>query len=335
MAAPLYLYTGPEFGEREDAIIEIKKSLKKKYGSVDEHLFYLVETPFNQVMTILQSGTLFSDAICIVCKNAELLKKKDDLQMISDWLESAEETAVLILVSDEISVDAKLTKIVPASNKKQFWEMFEDKKLPWIYNFIKKNGYEIEQDAAECILQMIENNTLALKQECSRFFMCFAKGHRITIEDVESVLSHNREENAFTLFNHMADSTQAQQKRLENSLNILQSIRLSKDSSSVKIIAGLSSCFRKLATWISINDDGYVDEQVLRQNGFSSKLQQKQYRSAAKLWTIGQTTAILAILAATDMEIRSNGSLMEDVLLQKMIYEIVIKKGATISSAEY
>ena len=42
-------------------------------------------------MTILQSGTLFSDAICIVCKNAELLKKKDDLQMISDWLESAEE----------------------------------------------------------------------------------------------------------------------------------------------------------------------------------------------------------------------------------------------------
>ena len=35
MAAPLYLYTGPEFGEREDAIIEIKKSLKKKYGSVD------------------------------------------------------------------------------------------------------------------------------------------------------------------------------------------------------------------------------------------------------------------------------------------------------------
>ena len=113
MAAPLYLYTGPEFGEREDAIIEIKKSLKKKYGSVDEHLFYLVETPFNQVMTILQSGTLFSDAICIVCKNAELLKKKDDLQMISDWLESAEETAVLILVSDEISVDAKLTKLVP------------------------------------------------------------------------------------------------------------------------------------------------------------------------------------------------------------------------------
>ena len=335
MAAPLYLYTGPEFGEREDAIIEIKKSLKKKYGSVDEHLFYLVETPFNQVMTILQSGTLFSDAICIVCKNAELLKKKDDLQMISDWLESTEETAVLILVSDEISVDAKLTKIVPASNKKQFWEMFEDKKLPWIYNFIKKNGYEIEQDAAECILQMIENNTLALKQECSRFFMGFAKGHRITIEDVESVLSHNREENAFTLFNHMADSTQAQQKRLENSLNILQSIRLSKDSSSVKIIAGLSSCFRKLATWISINDDGYVDEQILRQNGFSSKLQQKQYRSAAKLWTIGQTTAILAILAATDMEIRSNGSLMEDVLLQKMIYEIVIKKGATISSAEY
>ena len=99
-------------------------------------------------------------------------------------------------------------------------------------------------------------------------------------------------------------------------------------------MTGVQTCALPIS-WISINDDGYVDEQILSQNGFSSKLQQKQYRSAAKLWTIGQTTAILAILAATDMEIRSNGSLMEDVLLQKMIYEIVIKKGATISSTEY
>ena len=61
---------------------------------------------------------------------------------------------------------------------------------------------------------------------------------------------------------------------------------------------------------------------------------QKQYRNAAKIWTTGQATAILAILASTDMEIRSGGAAMEDVLLQKMLYEIIIKKGSQLSTYE-
>ena len=59
---------------------------------------------------------------------------------------------------------------------------------------------------------------------------------------------------------------------------------------------------------------------------------QKQYRSAAKVWNMAQTAAILAVLASTDMEIRSGGSQMEDILLQKMLYEIVIKGGAQLST---
>ena len=61
----------------------------------------------------------------------------------------------------------------------------------------------------------------------------------------------------------------------------------------------------------------------------------KLYKKAAKLWTIGQATAILANLASADMEIRSSGTLLEDVVLQKVLYEIVIKKGAQLSVAEY
>lgn len=320
---PIYLYTGPEFGEREEAINTIKNAQKKQFGTIDEHLFYLLETPFTEVMTILQSGTLFSDGVCIVCKNAELIKTKDDIQMISDWLENAEESSILILVSDEVTADAKLEKLIPPSNRKKFWEMFDDKKLPWVMSFFSKNGYRIESDAAQLILDMVENNTQALKNECSRFFVCFPKDHEITEDDVESILTHNREENAFTLFNEIADSAENANVRFEKGLFILQKIRLSKDSSSVMIIAGLTSCFRKLILWHKQGE-----------SAINGKLMQKQYRSAAKVWTIGQATAILADLASTDMEIRSGGTQMEDVLLQKLLYEIVIKKGAQISSVD-
>lgn len=325
-SAPIYLYTGPEFGKRNDAVEALRSSHKKQFGVIDEHSFYLLETPFSQVMTILQSGTLFSDGVFIVCKNAELLKKKDEIQMIADWLENPEESAVLVLISDEVSVDSKLEKLVPQSNRQKFWEMFDNQKLPWVVDFFRKNGYRIQQNAAQMILDMVENNTQSLKNECSRFFVCFPKEHEITEEDVDSILTHNREETAFTLFNQIADSSENEQQRLEKGLSILQKIRLSKDNSSVMIIAGLSSCFRKLVLW---HNEG--------ESAIPGSLMQKQYRSAAKIWNVGQSTAILAILAATDMEIRSGGAQMEDVLLQKMLYEIIIKKGAQIStlSLEY
>ena len=78
MESPVYLFTGPEFGKRNDETLSVKNAFKKKLGDVDEHVFYLLETPFSQVMTILQSGTLFSSGVCVVCKNAELLKKKEE-----------------------------------------------------------------------------------------------------------------------------------------------------------------------------------------------------------------------------------------------------------------
>ena len=35
MAAPVYLYAGPEFGERNQAVDSVKTALKKKFGAID------------------------------------------------------------------------------------------------------------------------------------------------------------------------------------------------------------------------------------------------------------------------------------------------------------
>lgn len=332
MAQPIYLFSGPEIGERNEAVENVKKAAQKKFGTLDEHHIYLLETPFNQAMNLLQNGTLFSDGVLVICKNVEVLKKKDEIDMIKNWLDSnPSENSILILTSDEVSVDSKLEKLIPAANRKKCWEMFENKRLPWLMDFFRKNGYEIDEDACQLILDMVENNTQSLKNECSRLFLCFPQSHCINVDDVESVLTHNREESAFTLFNYIAQSSESAEKRFENGLNILQKVRLSKQGDSESIIAGLTYCFRKLILWHQINEGIPADDFTLKTNGFSGVTMQKQYRGAAKVWTLGQATAILANLSATEIELRSGGSLMEDVLLQKMLYEIVIKKGAQIA----
>ena len=341
--APIYLYTGPEFGRRDEAAEAVLKSLKKKFGEVEEHVYYLNETSIGQALSVLDNGNLFASATCVICKNAELLKKKDEVQMVEEWCKTAsdsgEDSSALIFISDEISVDSKLDKLVPTANKKKFWEMFDNQKIPWLTDYFRKNGYSLTSDAAQMILDMVDNNTLALKNECSRFFLCLEKGKTVTPEDVDAFLTHNREENAFTLFKQMIGSYDNSSQRLEEALEVLQGIRLSKESSSVPLIGGLASCFRRLVLWHRLQEEsngGYgADNDTLKANGFASSLLQGQYRKAAKIWTKGQATAILALLSSTSMQIRSDGSAMEDLLLQKMLFEIIVKKGASLATAEY
>ena len=334
MNAPIYLYTGPEAGERKEAVEKIKKTLRKDFGDLDEYNFYASETSVNEFMSVLQNESLFSSATCVVVKNAEVIKKKEDIETIVNWVSSVNtQSSVLILTSDSVSIDTKIEKAVPTQNKKIFWEMFEDRKLSWVFDFFKKNGYSITEDAANAILELVENNTEALRNECSRFFVCFSSSKEITESDVEAILVHNREESAFSLFDSISNPSISENERLQKGLEILQRIRLSKDNSSVMLIAGLTSCFRKLSIYHKLQATRMNDDFNLKINGFSSKKMKAQYSRASKIWTVGQVVAILSLLSSADMNIRSSGTLLEDTLLQKLLYEIIIKKGGT--SAEY
>ena len=334
MSCPVYLYTGPEIGEKNEAVQNLKNSLKKKYGQLEEYLFYAAETSPAEYLAILQNESLFSDATCAVVKNAELIKKDDEIKMITDWISSTQsDSSILILISEEYDysgskISSKLTKAIPASNKKTFFELSESRRSDWIKSFFSKNGYQIQDDAVNSIIEMLESNTQALKNECSRFLVLFEKGHEITSDDVDSVLSSNREEDAFTLFNAICYNTTEENARFERAIEILQKIRLSKENQPVLILAGLSKCFRNLITYHKLYADGTTDEFTLKRNGFTSTKMRSQYSRAVRIWSSGQTHAILASIGECDMEIRSGGTLMEDILLQKLIYEIVIKKGA-------
>lgn len=342
MGIPVYLYTGQEFGERNDAVNTVKSQIKKKFGSFDDYVYYASDTSVATVVSMLQSESLFTPATCVVYKSAELIKKKDDIELLSSWIKSVtpseknqspKDSSVLILVSDENSVDAKLSKLIPKENQKIFWIMFENRRVPWLKDFFRKNGYSIEEDAAELILEFVENNTESLKTECSRFFTCFPQGTCINADHVSSVLSDTRGESAFTLFNAISDAQQSQPRRFENALAILQKIRLSKDSSSVMLIAGLTFCFRKLFAYHKLCEENpHPDDFTLKKAGISTATMRTQYANAARLWTAGQTMAVLSLLSEADMNIRSGGTVLEDTYLQLLLYSIIIKKGASVQN---
>ncbi len=334
--AEAYLFTGPENGDKNEAITNIREAARKKHSDIDEYSYFAADIKISDLVAQLQNESLFSSALFILVRNAEQIKLKADIDLLASWIKSAGDSAnTLILTSDETYVEKKLESLFATDHKKVFWEMFDNRKPQWLKDFFRKNGYSVTDEAVDQILEMIENNTEALKSECSRFFFCFDKGHTISTDDVDKILSHNREENAFTLFEAMADKARSPKQRLETSLEILQKIRLSKDSNPTALISGLSYCFRQLRFWHTINGKGMkATDAQLKAAGFAGKTNQARYKKAAQVWGSGATASILSLLAGTDLATRESGNALSDSQLTLMIYSIVIKNGVYCSTYE-
>ncbi|MFI3256756.1 MAG: DNA polymerase III subunit delta [Spirochaetales bacterium] len=337
---PVWLFCGPEIGLKNDAIAKHKNDAKHTFGDLDEYTFYAHETPVAQIVSLLQNGSLFSAARFAVVRNAELIKKKEDIALLKELVDAFEKQSKLpendacvswlFFVSDETSVDKKLENLIPKQNRTIFWELFDNQKTEWIQKFFSSMGFSVEHDAVDTILDLIEHNTETLRSECSRFALCFEKGHHITSDDVDNVLSHSRQESAFSLFAALCEHSREPAQRLTSSLDILQQIRNSKESSAVQCIAALSYCFRRLKAWHSLHASGqYISDFDLKIKGFASKKMQTQYARAARIWSIHETALCLALLSETDMKIRTTGTAVEHIELQQLIYALIIKKGCS------
>lgn len=335
MPVPLYLFTGPETGELEDTVKKHREAIVSQFGEVEFYTFYPQETSVPTIISVLENESLFSPARFIRVHNAELIKKKEDIALISQWTTLVANTqkdahAWLVLTSAETSIDKKLDALVPKQNKKIFWELFENQKIQWVKNWFSQKGFTIDSDAVSAILELVQNNTQSLRDECERFLLFFEANHVVTREDVEKIITHNREETAFSLFKSMCRNDRSSKENFETALSVLDKIRRSKESSSVQLIAGLSYCFRRLFDWHQLHALGRPDDFKLKTAGFGSKLLQTQYKNAAMIWSEKDTSTCIALLAWTDKTIRERGMATESLYLQMLLYCLIIKRGEAL-----
>jgi DNA polymerase-3 subunit delta len=303
-----FLFLGPELGEKQDAIAGLRKG-----KNTEDFLFYAGEEPASQIAAALRNGSLFADSRFFRIKNAELFKKKDDVELISACLEKPQDDTTIVLISDETGVDKRLEKAVPPSNKKIFWELFENRKIEWVSSFFRREGCSISEDGIEAILGMVENNTEALRRECSRLILFIGKNKTLEADDVETWLSHSREESAFTLFSRLCDGD------LERSLDTVKTLLGAKESPQ-GILAGLSWCFHRLRDYQGLLRQGAANDFELRKIGLGAQKVRRDYEKAAR--RCRDTDRLIALTADFDVQIRSYGSLLESLLMEMFVYKV-------------
>jgi DNA polymerase-3 subunit delta len=317
-----FLFLGPEKGEKGDTIAAIRRDLAVGGLPVEETVFYAGETPAAAISDVLHNGSLFADTRLFIIKNIESIKEKEkeEVKLLSSCLLPQPRT-VVILVSEETRAAKSLEDPIPPRRRRIFWELFENQKTGWVRDFFRREGCRIDDEGIGAILEMVENNTEALRRECSRLVLFLGKNRTVSAGDLEEWLSHSREESAFTLFSRIAWGD------LSKSLESLHTLLGAKEE-PVRILAGLVSSFRRLRDYQALVEAGNTNDGALRQAGFSHPKARADFAEACRRYGPGGADRLLALSAEYDIRIRSGGGPLESLLMELFLYQIVVNRQA-------
>jgi len=314
--APVYLLVGPEEGEKQEFIHSITQGFEKATGEKPEtYRFYSGQTDMTDVVSLLQNGSLFSSYKFVTVLQIDELKKAD-LQMLSDYISSADSSATLFLLTHEYRAPAQLTKVVPKAQQKTFFELFEDKKREWLIRYFRRAELSVDDDAIEMVLELVENNTLEMKNAADKLILYFGKGTALGADDIEEYIYHSKEENVFTLFQKITV------KDFPGSLEVLHKILLSGQYSGVQLLGGLLWQFRRLLKLSRLLDRRYSPDEAFRQIPLRGKRNQKNYMAARSNFPTENIESIIALIADFDGRLRHLRTEAEKVTLELFLYHV-------------
>jgi DNA polymerase-3 subunit delta len=318
-----YLLLGPEEGEKAQFIENTLSGIAKRQGEKPElHRYYAFESTMTDVIANLRNGSLFSRHKAIIFDNIEQIKAKADLALLADYLNNPSDNSTLFLVSSVVKgISRTIEKALSPRDKKIFWEMYEDKKIDWIRGFFRQRKIAIDQEAASYLLEMIENNTRDLRDQCAKLAQFFGENSQLHLETIEKYIYHSREENVFTLFDRIAT------RDLAASQEILSKILLSRESDPSALLSGLLWQIRKLQKLKMLIAKNYPLDEIFAKLNIRNRKGQKIYLTAHKSFTKTDVRSLITLINDFTVRVRSASQELGAVLLQLFVYYAVVRGG--------
>ncbi|NBK22813.1 MAG: DNA polymerase III subunit delta [Spirochaetia bacterium] len=340
MMASVHLLLGPETGDKENLLKQIRDALKKETGNdLEMHRFYPFETEKGEIFVALNNNSLFAEHRLVILSQADSLNASM-VDALVEYIAKPSETATLVIISSELYLSAKLMKAVPKENTKTFYELFDNQKFGWVQNFFQKAGLTITPDAIDLLLSMVENNTQELRTISSQLTLFWQTGEQkgpITEDDIQTYIHHSRQEDAFTLFPYIAKGD------LKASIASLHAILGNGDSSSgILLVSGLLWQFRRLLSIQEHMQEGsseyeaFAEAKVLgKGSSIRSPRDKTVYHQGRSTYSKEECRAIITVLAEADIATKEAGADMLGIVLERMLYRIVSCKGRPLSKVGF
>jgi DNA polymerase-3 subunit delta len=318
----VYLLAGPELGKRAAFVSDIRAAIAAQDGSpAEEHRLYASETGLGELLSILRNGSLFSSRRLVEFRGSELVKGKDDVGELVQYVKSPAADAILVLETDLFYIDKGIEEAVGKQRKTTFFEMFESEKPRWIERKLREFDISIDDSGTSALLELVENDSAALDSACTRLSILFPAGSRLGESDVEAAIARSRREDAFSLFERISTES------LAEALEVLDAVLAERRGDAVQIISALIWSFRRLHRLHLLMESGEPFESACMKLQIRSKTVQRQSSTAMRRYTRIDCERILLLASEFDGRVRALGYIFEHALLQLLVCGIMENKG--------
>lgn len=314
----LYLLWGPEDYLRELYAGELKKiclpdgdddfSYKRMNGP---------ELDYTELRIAIDAMPFLTERTYIELRGVDINKLKEPEKLLEILKDIPDYCTVAFIQSAEYEFDGRI-KLVKGlreiATELKFTEQSQDSLVGWIKRRFEASGKGVELEAAQQLIFISGDTMNRLIPEIEKV-AAYAKGDRVTVQDVMAVANHIPEADVFAMTEFIA------KKEYDKAMNLLSELLSDKNNEPIMLLAIIGMQMRRLyiariAVDMKLGTKYFSDLTKIRHDFVANKTM-----AAARGFTPRQIMRAVEICAETDFKMKSSGA--DDVeLLREAVLRI-------------
>ena len=285
----------------------------------NQHVLYGLESDVASVISLARSFPMMSDYQLIVIKEAQQLKKIDELEL---YLRNPLKSTVLVINYKGGTLD-KRKKLYAAIEKNG--AVFESKKIPeykipaFVNTHLTLKGYGIDAKSAQMLTDYLGNDLSKLVNEIEKLLLSIPPTEkRITAELIERNIGISKDFNNFELLKAVVEKNVFKANQIADYFQ-----KNPKNNPLIVTLVVLFNFFSNLMICYWEKDKS--ENGITKALGFRNSFQAKDYVTALRGYNAFKTMEIVALLRTYDAKCKGvdNVSTTDGELLKELLFKIM------------
>lgn len=318
--SPIYLLMGEE-SYYIDLITNllIEKVVPAEERDFNQTIVYGAETDIPTVINLSRSFPMMSERQLVVVKEAQGLKKLEDLEI---YTKSPLSSTILVINYKGGNLD-KRKKLYASVDKNGV--IFESKKIPdykipaFITTFMTLKGFGIDTKSAQMLTDYLGNDLSKLVNELDKLILSLpATEKRITAEIIERNIGISKDFNNFELLKAIIERNTTKAIQIADYFE-----KNPKNNPLIVTLVVLFNFFSNLMICYWAKDRS--ENGIAKELNFRNPYQAKDYVSALKTYNAFKCMEVIALLRTYDAKCKgvNNPSTPDGELLKELLYKIM------------
>lgn len=313
----LYLLWGPEDYLREQFLGQLKKlCLPEGEDSFSYRRIDGPELDAQELRGAIDAVPFMTERTFVELRNVDLNKLKDAEKLTAVLADIPEYCTAAFVQSAQFEPDGRLKaiKALRAQAKElKFTAQSQGMLTDWIVRRFAAAGKSVELEAAQRLIYISGDLMSALIPEIEKV-AAYAKGERVTTEDVEAVANHIPEAVIFDMTEYIA------QKKYNTAISVLAELLADRNNEPIPMLAMLGVQMRKLYAARLAVEQGLGTRFVMDCCAIKHEFIATKLINAARGYTLAQLKRAVELCAETDYQMKSSAQndseLLKEVVLR-------------------